>query len=362
MESNNIAKGILIAIYKVLIILLGVYLLYTLNELIIHLAIAAVLALLGRPIVLFLEKKLKFPPLWAASVTLLFFITLIIGVFSLFVPLILKQGDSLSLLDVEELENKFIFLSSQINDFIGWNNSILNKNTISNNIFSNIGFSSIPNILNGFIGTLSNFTIGLFSIIFASFFLLKDSNILEKTALIFIREDQESKFKIALEKIKDLLSRYFIGLVFQIIILLIIYTSVLLIFGISNAFIIAFLCALLNLIPYLGPIIGAFLISALTMTSFIDASFTEVILPKTTYVLLGFAFGQVIDNFFSQPYIFSKSVKSHPLEIFIIIIATGTLFGTLGLIVAVPAYTSIKVMLQTFFEENKIVKSLTKNL
>ena len=348
MESNNIAKGILIAIYKVLIILLGVYLLYTLTELIIHLAIAAVLALLGRPVVLFLEKKLKVPPLWAASFTLLFFITLIIGVFSLFVPLILKQGDSLSLLDVEELENKFIFLSSQINDFIGWNNSILNKNTISNNIFSNIGFSSIPNILNGFIGTLSNFTIGLFSIIFASFFLLKDSNILEKTALIFIRDDQESKFKIAL--------------VFQIIILLIIYTSVLLIFGVSNAFIIAFLCALLNLIPYLGPIIGAFLISALTMTSFIDASFTEVILPKTTYVLLGFAFGQVIDNFFSQPYIFSKSVKSHPLEIFIIIIATGTLFGTIGLIVAVPAYTSIKVMLQTFFEENKIVKSLTKNL
>ena len=133
-------------------------------------------------------------------------------------------------------------------------------------------------------------------------------------------------------------------------------------FGIPNAFIIALLCSLLNLIPYLGPIIGAFLISALTMTSFIDASFTEVVLPKTLYVLLGFSFGQIIDNFFSQPYIFSKSVKSHPLEIFIIIIIAGTLFGTIGLIVAIPAYTSIKVIFKIFFEENKIVKSLTKNL
>jgi len=362
MEANTVAKGILIATYKLLMVSLGVFLFYKLQELIIHLAIAAVLALLGRPIVIFLERKLKLSALWAATTTLIIFITLIIGIVSLFIPLLLKQGDNLSLLNVEDLENKFIFLSSQITDFIGWNNTVLNKNTISNNLFSNIGLSSIPEFLNGFAGALSNFTIGLFSIIFASFFLLKDSKLLEKVTLIFIKNDQESKFKKALEKIKDLLSRYFIGLVFQITILLIIYTSILLICGVSNAFIIAFLCALLNLIPYLGPMIAAFLISILTMTSFIDASFTEVILPKTIYVLLGFSFGQLIDNFFSQPYIFSKTVKSHPLEIFIIIIIAGTLFGTIGLIVAIPAYTSIKVMLQTFFEENKIVKSLTKNL
>jgi predicted PurR-regulated permease PerM len=362
MESNNIAKGILIAGYKLLLFFIGIYLIIALNELIIHLAIAGVLALIGRPIVLFIERKLKFSSLLAATITLFFFAGIIIGMISLFVPLISKQGDNLSLLNVEELENKFFILSSQINEFIGWNNSILDKNTISSNMFSNIGFSSIPDILNGVIGTLSNFTIGLFSIIFASFFFLKDSKILEKTILIFISDDYESKFIIAFENIKNLLSRYFIGLVFQITILLIIYTFVLLMFGIPNAFIIALLCSLLNLIPYLGPIIGAFLISALTMTSFIDASFTEVVLPKTLYVLLGFSFGQIIDNFFSQPYIFSKSVKSHPLEIFIIIIIAGTLFGTIGLIVAIPAYTSIKVIFKIFFKENEIVKSLTKNL
>ena len=185
---------------------------------------------------------------------------------------------------------------------------------------------------------------------------------IEKTALVFVKDNQERKFKKALEKIKDLLSRYFVGLVFQISILLIIYTIVLLIFGVQNAFIIAFLCAILNLIPYVGPMIGAVLISILTMTSFIEASFTDVILPKTIYVLLGFTFGQLVDNFFSQPYIFSKTVKSHPLEIFIVIVIAGTLFGTIGLIVAIPSYTAIKVMLQSFFEENKIVKSLTKNL
>ena len=361
MDQNTIAKGILIAIYKLLFFVIGVFLIYSLKELIIHIAIAAVLALLGRPLVLFLEQKLNFSSLWAAIITLLIFLMLFFGIFSLFIPLLLKQGDNLSLLNVEELENNFILLSSQISNFIGLDYKSIN-NSLSNNLFSNIGLNSIPEFLNSFFGALSNFTIGLFSVIFAAFFLLKDSKIIEKTALVFVKDNQERKFKKAIEKIKDLLSRYFVGLVFQITILLIIYTIVLLIFGVQNAFIIAFLCAILNLIPYVGPMIGAVLISILTMTSFIEASFTDVILPKTIYVLLGFTFGQLVDNFFSQPYIFSKTVKSHPLEIFIVIVIAGTLFGTIGLIVAIPSYTAIKVMLQAFFEENKIVKSLTKNL
>jgi predicted PurR-regulated permease PerM len=142
----------------------------------------------------------------------------------------------------------------------------------------------------------------------------------------------------------------------------VIYFITLSIIGVPNPFIIAFLCALLNLIPYLGPIIGVVLISFLTMTSFIDSSFVDVVLPKTVYAISGFIFGQLIDNFISQPYIFSKSVKSHPLEIFIIIVIAGTLFGTLGLIFAIPTYTSLKVMLKVFFEKNKFVDFLTKNI
>ena len=129
----------------------------------------------------------------------------------------------------------------------------------------------------------------------------------------------------SIEKTKRLLSRYFLGLLLQISILLIIYSIVLAIFKVENAFIIAFLCALLNLIPYLGPIIGGALMMVLTMTSFIGADFSTVILPTTSYVMIGFVIGQLIDNFFSQPFIFSNSVKSHPLEIFIVILASGTL-------------------------------------
>ena len=142
---------------------------------------------------------------------------------------------------------------------------------------------------------------------------------------------------------------------------LVIYSTVLALFNVENAFIIAFLCALLNLIPYLGPIVGAILMMLLTMSSFIGSDFSSVIIPKTLYVMIGFLIGQIIDNFISQPFIFSNSVKSHPLEIFIVILASGTLIGPVGMIIAIPLYTTLKVIAQEFLSENKIVKSLTKN-
>ena len=191
---------------------------------------------------------------------------------------------------------------------------------------------------------------------------MKDSKILNKGLLVFVPDNNEDRFQKSLDTIKDLLSRYFVGLLFQITILFVIYTTVLLIFGVSNAIVIAFLCSLLNLIPYIGPLIGGVLMLTLTLTSNLELDLNTQIIPTTIYVMIGYVFAQLIDNFFSQPFIFSKSVKSHPLEIFLIIIIGGLLFGVVGMIVAVPLYTAIKVILKEFLAENKIVKSLTKGL
>jgi len=150
--------------------------------------------------------------------------------------------------------------------------------------------------------------------------------------------------------------------VLQIVVLFIIYSFVLLLFGIDNAIVIAFLCALINIIPYLGPLISAVLILFLSMTSNLGQDFSTVILPTSIYVMIGFLIGQIIDNFLSQPLIFSTSVKSHPLEIFLVIVIAGLLFGVVGMIAAVPSYTVIKVIAKEFLAENKIVKQLTKNI
>ena len=360
MENKNISNSIVNAVLKLSLIGFGVFIFLKLNIVIIYFIVAAIISLIGRPIVIFLEQKLKFRRLFAALFTLLFLVGLIFGLISLIIPLIVKQGENLSLLNLKALESNFNQLMIEISNYFSINS--LNSSRNLNSLLNIENLEAIPNFLNYLLSLLGSFTVGLFSVMFISFFLLKDSRILEDAILLLVNDKNQEKIENSIEKIKNLLSRYFLGLLLQISILLIFYTVVLSVFGIENAFVIAFLCALLNLIPYIGPLIGIFLMMFLTMTSNIGADFSTVILPKTLYVLIGFAIGQIIDNIFSQPYIFSNSVKSHPLEIFIVILAGGTLMGTTGLIVAIPLYTSLKVILKEFLFDNKIVKSITKDI
>ena len=362
MTSKTISDGILRAIAILVGIALLLFFLYKIQSVLAYLTIAVIASLLGRPIVLFLRIKLKFNNTLAVIVTMILLIGVIAGIIALFIPLLVSQGQNLSLLNMDALQANVENLYREVTEYFGLSSIEIEQGIKNSKILANLDFGFIPNFLNSFISVLGTLSIGLFSVLFIAFFFLKDSKLFEQGLLVFIPDNKESRLKKSINKIKDLLSRYFIGLVLQILILFIIYSIVLFIFGIENAIVIAFLCALLNLIPYIGPIIGGILMMTLTMTSNLGADFSTVILPKTIYVMIGFIIGQLVDNFFSQPYIFSNSVRSHPLEIFLIIIIGGLLFGITGMIVAVPGYTAIKVILKEFLAENKIVKSLTKNL
>jgi predicted PurR-regulated permease PerM len=362
MNSNTITKGILKALAIIVGVFLLLFFLYKIQSVLVYIAIAAVLSLIGRPIVRFLKSKLKFKNTFAVIVTMLALIGLLVGLVRMFIPLIVEQGHNLSLLNIEQLQGNIENLYHQVSEYFALNSIDVEQSLRESNLLAKIDYSVIPDFLNSVVSGFGSFSIGLFSVLFIAFFLLKDSQLLEQGILMFVPDSKESRSIKSFDKIKDLLSRYFVGLIFQILILFVIYTIVLLVFGIKNAIVIAFLCALLNLIPYVGPIIGGVLMLTLTMSSNLDASFSDVILPKTIYVMIGFIFGQLVDNFFSQPFIFSKSVKSHPLEIFLVIIIAGLLFGVVGLIIAIPTYTAIKVILKEFLSENKIVKQLTKDL
>ncbi|MFK5972270.1 MAG: AI-2E family transporter [Flavobacteriaceae bacterium] len=366
MTSKTISNGIIRAIGIISGIVLLLFFLYKIQSVLAYLAFAAVIALIGRPIVLFLRRTLKAPNTLAVIITMLFMVGLIGGIIALFIPLITEQGKNLSLLNIDELQRNVTILYNQTTEYFGASpetvNEIIKESDIEKSILKGFDVSFIPDFLNSFLSVLSTLSIGLFSVLFISFFFLKDSKLFQKGILAFVPNTKEIGTVKSIDKINNLLSRYFVGLLFQILILFVIYTVGLLIVGVENAIVIAFLCALFNIIPYVGPIIGGAIMITLSMTSAIGANFSTEILPSVGWVLLVLLVGQLVDNFFSQPIIFSNSVKSHPLEIFLIIIIAGLLFGVVGMIVAIPGYTAIKVILKEFLAENKIVKSLTENL
>ena len=360
MNSKIISKGILRAIGILACIILFLFLLNKIQSVIIYIIIAGILSLISRPIILFLRRKLRFPNSLSVITTMILILALLGGLIGLFIPLIAEQGDSLSLLKVDGLQKNVQNVFNQINTYFSSKgidvlSEIKNVDFISQ-------FKEIPNLLNSIVSLIGSLSIGLFSVLFISFFFMKDSRILKNGLLILVPGKTKKRFAKSLETINDLLSRYFIGLISQITILFISYTIILLIFGINNAVVIAFLCALLNLIPYVGPLIGAVIMTILSMISNIGQNFQEVMLPTSVYVMIGYLIAQLVDNFVSQPKIFSKATKAHPLEIFLVIIIGGLLFGIIGMITAVPIYTAIKVILKEFLSENRIVKILTKDI
>lgn len=360
MTSKTLANGILRAVGILVLIALSLFIIHQISTVIVYLIVSLIFALIATPVVKFLNKKLKFKNTIAVVTTLFLFILLLAGFILLFVPLIINQVDKLSLLDIDSLKQNYTTIIDQLTTYFSKYNINLSKVFDSSSMVKSIDFNFVPNLLNGIINALGNFSVGLVSVIFITFFLLKDKAFYFRSFKSLLPDSNKEKIVDSVRKSNDLLSRYFIGLMLQLLIVFILYLIVLLIFGIDNALIIAFLCAILNIIPYIGPIISTVLAALLTMISNIQGDFSTEIIPTTIYVIIGFFLVQFIDNNFSQPIIFSKSTDSHPLQIFLVILIVGYLFGIIGMIIAVPMYTVLKVIAKEFFPENTFVKLLTK--
>lgn len=360
--SKTIANGIIRAILILILFATLLFLVYQIKTILFYVITALVLTLISNPLVEFLKKRLRFSNIFAVIFTLIVIILILVGFIMMFIPLIISQGENLSLLNTKAIETNLIELITKINVFLESHTINSEKLINETNLTSKLNFNFIPTFFNSILEIVSNLGIGLASVLFITFFFLKDKVLFINGIKGILPEEHEIKILHSLFKINDLLSRYFIGLLIQLFIVFVLYLTVLLIFGIENALIIAFICATLNIIPYIGPLISSFLAAILTMISNLGGDFQTQIIPTTLFVLLGFWIVQIIDNNFSQPFIFSKSVNSHPLEIFLVILIIGFLFGIVGMIIAVPFYTILKVVAKEFFPENKIIKIVTKNI
>lgn len=361
-NAKEISNGIIRAVLILCLIAGAVALVIQISSIFVYLAFSLVLAMIGSPIVRFLNKKFKLKKIFSVIITMLLFLAVITGFFFMFVPLFTTQAQNLSVLNTHQLQENFNSLVVQLDHFLSSRGFSLEKIINASEMSSHFNLNFVPNLLNSIIGTLSGIGIGLASTLFITFFFLKDQAILQYQFKKILPIKHSNKALASLHKINNLLSRYFVGLILQMIIIFILCLIVFLTFGVKGAVMIAFLCALLNIIPYIGPLIGNIIGVLFTMLSYIGEDFNAVVIPKALSVMIGIFIIQIIDNSINQPVIFSNSVKSHPLEIFIVVLASGMFTGVFGMIVAIPIYTCLKVIGKEFLPNNKIVQLLTKNL
>ena len=366
---SSTLRNILIVCGVLLLILCAWYF----RSIVVYILVSGVLSIMGRPLVDLIcrihIRKWNFPRSLAALITLIIIWGVIILFFYIFIPLVTTQLNYFSTIDSEKIvklveapiarvEQLFRFFNEDITYQISIQDYIVEK------VAGVLNVELIQNFLGSMFGIMGNVIIAVFSISFITFFFLKDQRLFFESILMWVPDKYTENVTRALHSIQRLLTRYFIGIIIQSTCILILITLGMTIVGIDfqQALVMGVILGILNVIPYVGPWLGLFIAVIMGVASHINMDFNTVVIPLVTYMIIVEAITHTIDNVVFQPIIFSSSVKAHPLEIFIVVLASGFAAGIPGMILGIPTYTVLRVFAREFFYNFKAVQKITSGL
>ena len=340
------------------------------REVVAYILISAVLAIVGRPLVGLLcsvQIGRWHLPRWVSAVITLLLLWLVLGgVMLLITPLVAQKIYELSLLDLDaalkNIEAPLSSLQSYIATIFALPESELSiSQQIIEYVHQFLNDGTLNASLSSVVRTSISGVVAIFSVSFITFFFLKEDGLFSAMVSAIFPEKYSRNVHRAIDKVSILLSRYFTGIMTESLIISSIITVVLCLFGmpLKDACFIAVIMGLFNVVPYAGPAVGG-LVSV----------FVGIVSPMmgcTIEYTLGVIIGtlvvvKLVDDFVLQPFIYSSKVKAYPLEIFIVILMAGSVGGVVGLLVAVPSYTVIRVFAKEFFSEVSLVRKLTKEI
>lgn len=311
--------------------------------------IGIIIAWLLDPIVTWLQKN-GFKRAIATVMVFLSFISLVVLFFVLLIP----------------------SFADQINEFIGSAPNVLNNiknfgenlfdklNNIYDYDFTNIKeqlYGGLSNIVSGLTVTLPNKVISIASSIvsgglniifglFIAFYMLFDFNNVRKHLFNLLPKSIHADAITLTDRLNKTLKSYVQGTLLIMLLLFIFQSITLAIAGLSSPMLFGMFCAVTNVIPYIGPYIGG--IPAVIV------GFT--ISPATgIFTLLAVVIAQFLESYFLNPIVMSKTMKLHPVTIMIGLLIFGHFFGILGMVLATPIISCIKIIFNFFNEKYEIV-------
>jgi predicted PurR-regulated permease PerM len=325
--------GRFLRLIVVLIFLLAIgWFVYTLSNIVTMLIISMLLAYILDPIASQLEAKGLSRSWSTILIFVLFFLFLFILGWKIFPTLF---NDLLTIQkNLNPNTTEVIFL--QIEKFVQENFAFINMSEL------NIQ-GEMNELLAGFTKQIISFAADLVSVVstviiipFVTFFLLKDGRDMKKLLISYIPNRYFEMSLNVLHKMDMQLGGYLRGQFIEATVVGTLAILALWILGIKYFILIGIFAGLANLIPYVGPVAGAFPAIVVSITNGADS---EIII----YIIIAFAIIQLIDNMVMQPLVLSKSVNLHPLIIVLAILIGGNFFGILGMFLAVPATGILKV-------------------
>ena len=344
------------------------------SNVLIYIIVAFVVSLVGRPIMQLLRRikiKGKSAPNW-----LLALLTLVVII--LFLALIVTQMIPMVsniVRDASAIESYSYFESNPIDKLNDWMIGLFPNlghdfditSILLEKVRELADFSKVSGIVGSVASVVTNAFVGLFAVMFISFFFIKEEGLFERIICALVPDKHEMTLSKTMNEIKELLSRYFVGLLVEMVgLALVDFLGLWLIarLDFTYAIGIGFIAGVLNVSPYVGPLIGDVIgiVFGIVLKLGTGAGLNVNIWIFALIILAIMVVAQLIDNIIYQPLIFSTSIKAHPLEIFIVLLMAGHIGGTLGMLVAIPAYTVVRVIAIRFFYRFKPIQRLVPDL
>lgn len=368
--TDKLAKYILVAAGIAIISVICWYF----RSVITYILAAVVVSLVAKPLVGLMQKvriKGKKAPDWLlAAMALILVIGILLAIITGIVPIVSSIVKGISLANIENTAKSVAIPLSEFNDFLRTRFPDLGSGfRIEVALIQELQKMFDPSAFSSFIGSaasfLTSFGVGLFSVVFISFFFIKDDGLFTKIVCALVPDKHEETTEKAISDIGYLLSRYFIGVLLEIAgVAIVNFIGLALVarLGFNAAIGIAFLTGIFNVIPYVGPLLGGVIGTILGLVLKYSSA-TPIGLDVNFWIFTGiliaiFCFAQLIDNFLYQPVIYSTSIKAKPLEIFIVLLIVGHIGGPLAMIIAIPCYTVVRVIAFRFFGNIKAIKRL----
>lgn len=343
------------------------------SNVLIYLILAFLVSLISQPLMHLMQKiriKGKSAPNWLLAIlSIILVIAILLMVVIMVIPVVVNIINEASLFGDS---NSFGSIGDTINDWIVGMFPSLGTDfdavsVLLDYLEKSLSDFSVTSLIGSVGSVVIDLAVGLFAVVFISFFFVKDGNLFSKIVAAFVPDRIEASVTESIVDIEHLLSRYFVGLLLEMLgvaILNFIGLSLIARIGVTYALGIAFIAGILNIIPYVGPIIGEAIGVLLCMVlKYGTGVGLNVNIWIFALIVLAIMLGvQLIDNFVLQPIIYSTSIQSTPLEIFIVMLIAGHIGGILGMLAAIPAYTVIRVIAGRFFYDKKFVQRLMPDM
>lgn len=281
------------------------------------------------------------------------------GVMMMFAPLVQEQLQALGQLDSKQLTRHWNEALRLVDD---WTTGIdlsgegmRNSAYLAEQAMELVQLNNASTLFSGIIASIGNVFVTGFSVVFMAFFLMREPELFKDLVLALTPETKRQAMTRIMERSGQMLTRYFGGLVIQVVIVTVVVGLGLTLLGVPHGWLLGLLAGLCNLIPYLGPLLGAG-VGALVMIS------SGVEWHDFAWAMGAYLAAQAVDNVFTQPVIFAKRVFAHPLEIFVVISVAGSLAGPAGMVLAIPTYTLFRIVATEFFQEFPWIQALTQSM